>query len=499
MTIHTLVYAAFAIELVLFLYVFVAYFRERSALRVFVETATQPERLKDIAKSLPAAYRAPATQFAGDLSRKGQLDEILSYAITKTANTPFGFGPLIRVVVALSVSALVFTPLALAMVRTAAGISLARARIQSLSGAQVFLIAKSAMDPAFASLRWAFDWSALLLAGIICVSALHWWLNRAEAREARFVMALIESAIIARPGASAPVSGRLTELIAPDRSLKLPIAAFTFFFGASTGGWALLYFTADVKKANAAEVYNVWPRDDRERAVTAPAGMDVPSMKGGGLPIKAGNVLTMTIAKKEAGFGDQRPIITYEKDQPLPPDWRKKANLWTSQVDTFVENGRLELFVLADRDIPASLALELFDLIRTTYRSTRANLVFRRGVQLEGAKVTFQSRIMLDLSPPEDKALIWLKLAVDGNKIRIDPAPEGSRLLDRSDPEWMKKLSNIVRAGLAEQKAPGFIALAVDGKVPWGTLLEVLSAADNTCEDQDCGVQGLGLQFVLAP
>src|SRR5262249_9476844 len=155
------------------------------------------------------------------------------------------------------------------------------------------------MNPAFVALRGAFHSTAWLLVGLVVVCTLHWWLNRAEAREARFVMALIETAIIARPGASAPLSGRLTELIAPDRSIHLPVAAFVFSFIAVSAGWTLLFFTARVKVANTRNVYEGWPKEERRGKVNAPASTTLPSLDGGGSPVRKTSFVTLTITPNE--------------------------------------------------------------------------------------------------------------------------------------------------------------------------------------------------------
>jgi hypothetical protein len=491
-------------EFGLFAYVVVAYFREKSALRSFVGTATQPERLKDVAKQLPAAYRAPATQFAGDLSRKGQLDEILSYAITKTANTPFGPGPLARGLTALVSAALVFAPLSMAMSRTGQLIAAVHAQLEKFKGTRVFLHVRDRLDPSFDSLRYAFEASALLFAGLIVVFAIHWWLNRAEAREARFVMALLETAIIARPGASAPISGRLTELIAPPRTLQLPIAAFTFFFGAVSIGWAFLWITASVKEANAADVYDVWPKADRKENVTAPS-VEMPLLRGGGSPIRKGNFVTLRVSTSEASLLERLRLMEIVDNHPRDSKWTSLVPNYTDELKQFRTGNEIELAVAADQKLPMRVILDLLNFLKAPpYEAKRAYLVFRRAVALSETESShLQSQITLDLVRPRDSDP-WMKLAIEALQIDvISPASSQRQRLERDDPARWRKLSGAIKddvAKLGPSTPPGWVEVELnDRELTYGTFLEILAALDTTCRDErDCGVPGLGLRFVLA-
>lgn len=503
---HLFVYLGLFLEIVLLALAINTWSREKKALLRFVESASDPDRLKEVSLQLPAVFRAPATQFAGGLQRKAPLDENIMQAMTAAANTSFGLAPPLLIAFGILLSGLIFAPLVATLIETANQISQIRTATQSSVGPRVFIEVKSALEPAFDALHWAFQGSAALLAGIIVVGAVHWWLNRAEAREARFVSAVLDAAIVARPGASAPISGRLTELIAPDRTLGVPVIAFVFFFVAVTAGWSLLYLTAGVKEANAADVYDVWPKEDRREPVTPPPGMDVPVFRGGGSPIKAARLATMmlgpdaiVIANADIGRGQ---IATLDESSNLARDWRASAPDLTRVLNRFKSSDGVELMVLGHQKVLMRAVLEIFDYLNQGYAVNRVYLIIKRTVLIGGPGGTaIQSLLSLDLAARESDAAPAMRLDIDTSRVSVTIGRQIA-IVDRTQDDWKETLSGLVQAEVAgrDSHLPPVVEVALtDRDLTYEKFLEILSSADTTCiGESDCGVPGLGLRFVLA-
>jgi hypothetical protein len=497
-----LIYAGVLVELGLLAWTVAMMLKEKRALETFVRAANEPERLKEAAMSLPALYRAPATQFAGDLARKAPLDEVMTKAVTEAANTQFGIGPIARVLSGIGLALLLFSPAIATLFEAARRVREARDRAGAFGGTRAFLEAKEIVDPAFDSLHGAFQGTALLFAGLAIVTAAHWWVNRPEVREARFVRALLQAAIAAKPGASAPVSGRLSQLLAPDRSRARPIGAFVFFLIAIVLAWTLLDATAPVKEANAQDVYAVWP-GGRER-IQPPAGMKLPHFKGGGWPLRGDRLQlpTLQIGPSTVEIsGTGTPLADLDMLE-LPENWKTHLKSIDKGLAAFRRGGTtFDLAVLGHAPIHTSVVLEILRELRNTSGLSRVHLVFER--ELAGAP---QAAIAVSLKRPEMVAPA-LKVAVELNNVVVGvDAPEPVSV-DRSRPDWRSKVSAAVHARLTSAPtgtdaatAPTWVEIArVDGELPYERFVDILSATDTTCGgDRDCGVPGLGLSFYFA-
>src|SRR5688500_7485312 len=132
-----LVLAVVLFELALLGWVLATFFADRRGLARFVGVAHEPDRLKELAMQLPIEYRPIATQFSGEIARKGPLDELIVQAMTQAANTTFGLPLFARLVFGTVASILVLSPLASELFNTALSM-----HTLSGSGARAFMEGK---------------------------------------------------------------------------------------------------------------------------------------------------------------------------------------------------------------------------------------------------------------------------------------------------------------------------------------------------------------------
>lgn len=490
-----LVLGLFLLELVLAGIAVAQYLRDRQSLQRFSTAGVDAERLKELAMQLPNPYRAPATQFAGELARKGSLDDLIVQAVTQAANTAYGLALMPRIAFTALLSIAVLSPLISALLATATQIDVTLASVGERLGARAFIETKEALEPAFDELYRASQATALLCAGMVLVGVVHWLLNRSEAREARFVQALLQAAISARPGTSAPVASRLSELVAPERTLALPVAAFVFFFVASGAGWLALFLSANIKEANAADVYNVWPTNSRT-TFTPPLGMLIPtSRRGGGSPIPRNAASALSI------FDDRLEIAgqTVERDDKgrYPPETLAKV------MAQFKDEGSIS--ILAHKGLELTALFEVLNLLRGL-NMKRVYLVIERTVRIKGMRggdrIHAGIPLRLDRSVLP-KAAFFMDIA--GSTISIDPGQRDGELVDLHDEKnWPAKLNKIAQSRITKLGAsaaqPDVVVKVSAKTASYARLLEILSAADTTCErESDCGVPGLGIEFYWQP
>jgi hypothetical protein len=483
------------LELILLAVAVARYMRDRQSLARFSSSGVDAERLKELAMQLPNPYRASATQFAGELARKGPLDELIVQAVTQAANMVYGLSLAPRIAFTAILGIAVLSPLTYTLLSTAMEIEVALAGVGEKSGARVFMQTKEALEPAFDELYRASQATALLCAGMVLVGVVHWLLNRSEAREARFVQALLQAAIVARPGTSAPVASRLSELVAPERSLGLPIAAFAFFFVASGAGWLALFLSANIKEANAADVYNVWPSGSRT-TFTPPLGMLIPTTRrGGGSPIPRSAASALSIFDDHLEIAGQS-VERDDKDR-YPPDTLARA------MAQFKEEGSIS--ILADKKLVLTSLFEVLDLLRGLGMK-RVYLVIERTVRIKG--LPGGDRIHAGIPLRLDKSVLpkaAFFMDIGGSTISIDPGQRDGELVDLHDEKnWPKQLNDVAQkriSKLSTGEAQPEVIVKVSAKTAsYVRLLEILSAADTTCErESDCGVPGMGIEFFWQP
>lgn len=472
------------LELLLLAGVIAVHLRDRQGLKKFVDVAADPERLKEYAMQLPIAYRAPATQFAGELARKGSLDELIVQAVTQAANTTYSFALWLRLVFGAILSFVVLAPFAASLIAAAQKIDESLAAVEGRSGSLAFLASRALIEPEFGHLQTASQATGWLLVGMVIIGAVHWLLNRSEVREARFVEALLEAAIAARPGSSAPVASRLSELVAPQRSLAIPIAAFVFFFVAAGAGWVLLLLTADAKEANAADIYRVWPQNSRPK-IAARGGVLMPARKRGGSEIP-GDTASLSIF--EEGLDVAGTEVSRNKEGKFPP----------AQIAEHLKKFKT-VSIVAHRNMPFKNVLEVLELLP--------------GIGFDSAYLVFERRVLIKEIDGGDYILAGIpfrlrsrqvntifSMLIEETKVWIDPKmPAGFQIQMDEKNGWEKELNNLARKRIADKSsgsAQPEVTVRIEADVTYDKVIEILSAADSTCErETDCGVPGLGLQF----
>ncbi|MCK6551493.1 hypothetical protein L6R52_36995 [Myxococcota bacterium] len=471
--------------------------RERMALARFVRAAADPDRLKDVALKLPLAYRAPATAFAGELARKTPLDEALTQALTRIANTHFGRPVPVRAAAALVISVLALGGFIASLTGAAQAIEAAAVAARDLAGARVFLETKAILDPAFDLVRTYVRGTQVLGISMSVNLALAWWLLRSEVREARFVKALIEASIAARPNATAPVAGRVAALLAPERSLTAPVAAFAFFVAALATSLATLWLTSGFRESNAGQSYAVWPADARAPLVS-PSGMVVPSFPGGGSPVRERSLATLAVGPERVDLAGDL-LVDLDARFALPASFPQGANDVSRVLSGFKRGGTFELNLLGHASTPMTTILGVLMYLKNEHGLQRVTCVLERAPAGAGARVP--AGLKLELGVPEGVAAATT-LVVEGSRVVLDPGAADSIAVDRTDPAWRLRLGEAVRVRTGAKQGAG--AVPVIGLVlrstelPYDRFLEILSSADSTCPTTaDCGVPGLGARFVL--
>jgi hypothetical protein len=473
------------LELALATYVVVLALSERRMLRTLVARAG--EDLSAAVDELPEPYRKVARRLADALAMEQDFDEALLEALVDVTRQPVKKPLGMRLMVGAVCSLALLAPASYGMIATASQVVTTWNEAQVLDAALVALRAQTDLETPFALLREAFRGSALLFFGLAFVWALAWYLRRPEVREARFIRALLEAGARASPRSAAPVSGRLAELIAPDRSLGRPITALVVCLVGVTAGWFVLYRTAGFRAANDRQpVYSVWPA---QREVTVPVEIRLPSSRAGA-PLAEPPPPSLRIGQDKAMLGGA--LLVDLTDGKLPEGWRQSA----SELPNEIKGAPLVL--IAHEELALDPVLDLISFLHRRDRIRRVDVIVARSVATGtpgGRKV--QAAIPIDIG---GEGTIGLELTLEENGIRLapdrTPAPYDQNL-------WRDELRRLVRSNSAllrdADRARVKIRIASSG-LEYRRFVEVLSAADTACVGTiDCGLPGLGLEFTISP
>ena len=479
MSIGTLVFIGLGIELAMAGYVLIATQVERNQLADFVQRAQR--NMTEAIKGLREPYQSIVHPIGEQLALQKDLDGVLVEAVVDTARHPFKSPLAVRLTGAALCAACFLAPASYGLLNAARDIVRAWNGTMGMQRAQVYLSSQRDLEGPFAELRDSFQGSAVLFFGLAFVWALSWYLRRPAAREARFVRAILEAVSKAKPGTTAPVGGRLAELIAPDRGLGRPVTAMMLCVSGITAGWLVLYQMAEVRAANDLDpVYDVWP-DNRRSPAKPPAGLELPRGKAGAWLEELPPSVTISLSDVNLAGGPLTRIV----DGGLPEEWQSQV---PSGLSVAGANGRL--LVLADNDIRLTVLLELFEFIGVTFDIHTFELLIRRSILDRPA----QSFFPVELAPSRREAAVTIELFERG--LRIPPDP---RIHHYDGRLWPESVRNAVRSqtGLIEGAANQVVEIVASSEsVPYHRLIQVLSAADTTCDKpKDCGLPGLGLLF----
>jgi hypothetical protein len=465
-------------------------FREKRALSRLVQSAVDFDAVKDAITHLPAPHQEIAEQMIESINVRSTLDEALTKAVVRATNQSFEPPLARRLITNVAGAVILFGPLSLALVQAADGIVRTFSDAQARPSAVVYIRGQAQLEGPFETLHGVFSLAAWLVAGLAIAWALHWWLLRPEIREARFVRALLEAATRLRPGTAAPVSARLSELIAPDRGLGRPITAAVMWFVAVSLGWMILWGTAPVRAANTSEaVFDVWPDTESIGA----SNLVLPSARAG-QPLDGESRPTIQIDADAVRVSEL--TYAYLDGGTLPPDWKAKAR---DLGGTLGEYKELELRLLAHRGTLMETVYPVLHELGNRYGAKRFHLIIARNVKLAGE--TKPKKVDADLpvwigheAPPS------LQIVLEKHAVSIVQTNFKANL---SDPAWPKKLNEAVRNRtelFEQQDTRATVELRFDLSTSYDEFIQVVGAADTSCRgEQDCGLPGLGLQFVLNP
>jgi hypothetical protein len=433
---------------------------------------------------LPDPYKSVARPLADHLAMDQDFDEALLDAVVDTTRQPFKKPLWMRLTVGLVCSITLLAPASYGLLATAEQIITSWNEAKGLDRSVVYLKSQVDFERPLMLLRDAFHASALLFFGLAFLWALAWYLRRPEVREARFVRALLEAAARASPKSPAPVAGRLSELIAPDRGLSRPVTALAICFSGITAGWMVLYRTADVRAANDQEpVFDVWPGKN-PRPVGLTEGVSLPVVRGGG-PVQEKPIPSLMLSADKVTFGGDE-LFQMEQGR-MPPDWQAQM---TEGLGTKLGGGIVLL--LAHKDLSMTVVMDVIGYLRQVHKVQRFDLIVERGVS-RGPRGRIQAALQLDLGTQRTNAL---QIVIHQEGLGVSPS------LDlRNDPTWRDRLREAVRAKTELMKGDDRAAVEVQlasPRIKYERFVDVLASADTACMGKgDCGLPGLGLVFTF--
>lgn len=457
--------------------------REQAALRRCIEVCSEPESAEPAAKRLRGPQGVIAAEMLESVRLRSTLDEALVKAVTRASEQPWGASPAVQAGVQLATVAVVLAPASLVLLKAAHALGFQSAQLSGLHASARYVAAPLALQSTFHGLRAGFSQTALLLAGLSAVWALTWWLRRPEAREARFVRALLLMATRIRPGTSAPVAGRLAQLIAPQQAMHRPIAASLLWFLAISLAWSVLYFTAPVRAANHVEPrYRVWPKEGRA-AITLGADLKPPTVHGG-QPFVDRAMPTITVSPQQVLF--QGRAFAAIEDGALGAGWPPTA------IDSIrdVLNKGTAVTVLAHEAVSATQTiLPLMRWLHATAGVKDFHLLVLRELP-DGAA---QADLHMAVREPSDAP--GLTLVVEAEQVAV-----GQIRIPNRRPGWRQDVRVAVRRidELTRAEARRPVLVELQGEVGFEQMASSLGAADDSCSgDLDCGLPGLDLRLVF--
>ena len=463
---------------------------EWRALRRLVALTHRPDKLKRAVAGLSQPYRSVFSEFIEGLHRQSTLDEALTRALLQSAHASFAPAIALHGMAVAATVIAVLTPAVVALEATAARIADLFADARAQSARTRYLNGSDGLHPSFVELGQAFEGTALVLAALVLVWAFRWWVLRPEVREARLVKTLIECAGRLRPGARAPVSTRLAELIAPEKGITRPTIAAALWLGAVTIGWLALIGAANLRAQNLRpKPFNVWPTGT-ERPIEPYHNVILPRGDAGA-PIAKSQRPSLTVAPDAVVFHNTSLLNLV--DGRLPQGWLEASPPMDKSLADFPRP--LEVTVLGHRDARLETLVAVLRGLSERYQVARYHLIIERRVALfEGKRLQASFPIELAKSADTD----GLTLLILDNGVRLMPsrafAPFGAK-------RWVTDLRGQIRGyqPLWADPRPS-VTVDADLRLNYGRMIDVISAADGSCPTPtDCGLPGLGLIFMLAP
>jgi hypothetical protein len=480
------------LEVGLAAYVVVLTHQERKMLRELVTRSAAD--FSTAVDDLPEPHRTVGRKLSDHLAMEADFDDALSDAVVEVTRLPFKKPLWMRLTVGALCSLACLAPTSYGLIATASHVVTTWSDAQALDRSMLYLRGQTDLEIPFLVLREAFRGSALLFFGLAFLWALAWYLRRPEVREARFVRALLEAAARSSPKSAAPVSGRLAELIAPDRGLGRPITALVICLGGITAGWLVLHQTADVRAANDREpVFRVWPLR-RSRLLAIAPELQLPHARAGA-PVPEPPPPSLMITPEKVTLGGGKPLVDLPGGE-LPEGW--EPALTPEEMKKLLDPAGGRLVLLAHGELSLDVVLELMELFHAKHRIERFDLILERWLDTgePGGRVLQASMPLLIRSERD----VGLQLRLEATGIRL---ADGSPLESYEDGPWKSELSRLVREKkeLLRDEARALVKIDVGSReLTYGRLVEVMGAADTACmAKNDCGLPGLGLEFTINP
>ncbi len=468
---------------------------EWSTLRRLVILADRPDRLHRAIRSLGNPYRRVFSTFVDSHERAASIDEALARALVQGAQSPFSAPLFFHIFAVILTVGAIFAPAVSALLQAATTVVelFDEGRTQSVRSR--YLYGATGLHPAFVELGEAFETTAWLTAALAVAWALRWWLLRPEVREARLTRALIECAGRMKPGASAPVSTRLAELIAPDRGLARPVLATAMWTVAVTVGWLALIGGAQIRIASQRpRPFAVWPPESARR-IEIYHGVVLPRAHAGA-PLVRTERPSLTFGPSEVFFHNVSMMRLV--DGRTPANWAESAPELARSLADFPRP--LEVTVLAHRSVKLDVVVPVLRRLAARYDIAKYHLILERDVGTpDGGRL--QSVLPLEVRSERESTL--LKMHIEATGVQISPT---GAFVPFESKDWRTDLRDEIRASPALRESPQapVVALAVGSEMlaqgDYRRLIGAMSAADSSCADRfDCGLPGLGLRFTIAP
>jgi hypothetical protein len=326
-----------------------------------------------------------------------------------------------------------------------------------------------------------------------------------EAREARMLGAVLQAAVAARPGEPAPASVRLATLIAPRREIR-PAALGTAAFFVMVGlAWSLVVGATDLRVENSGPArFSAWP--EKRVGGTAGARALVPAAPAG-VPVRdvAGVSLIVDLAGVQLAQEQIVPLSGGHLDESLDAAALKVQDVLRPFRSG---DGKLELFVLCHRQVPMRTVSMLLTHIDRQQSNAHYQLVIERNLaRRESGKKPVQAGLSLRVDAAGIPLATPVRLRIGDDKVKIDGRVLQPFEVAIGSKGWRDTVRESVRrsTGLGRMRSEGGVvehevAVSAEGDVAYDRFVAVVAAADSACPDEeDCGLPGLGLQFVLTP
>jgi hypothetical protein len=180
----------------------------------------------------------------------------------------------------------------------------------------------------------------------------------------------------------------------------------------------------------------------------------------------------------------------------LPKDWQADAE---RTVANMREPGKpIDVRAVIQGELRVQTIVPLLETVKTGLAVDRYILVVRRELGAQGASA-IQAGIDLLVDSKSDASQLPARLKISSEGVEVSGGNEPPQPIPFRVPHWTTQVHDKVLRRLGALDTPELrVGVQAAPETTYAALLEVLSAADSMCEgDRDCGLPGLGIQFLL--